>query len=189
MRDERTSRHTWRDRFWKYVTPAGPDECWEWQGGRANGGYGKISRGPRNGGHIRAHRASYEMHVGPVPDGMFVCHRCDNPPCVNPAHLFLGSPKDNIDDMMRKGRDFRGRGGAKLTDEQVRELREARAAGARIEELSERFGINSGQVSRIARGEARPEAGGPFTKATSGRGARRKDQIAVRCSRAKGGPR
>lgn len=80
-----------------------PDEtsCWEWQSS-FNGNYGTFSL-PRRGKRL-AHRASYQLYVGQIPDGLFVLHECDNPPCVNPRHLFLGTQLDNIRDMVNKGR-------------------------------------------------------------------------------------
>ena len=78
--------------------------CWSWRGGRTKHGYGEIQH---RGEKLMAHRVSYEKYVGPIPTGMLVLHRCDNPPCTNPEHLFLGTHVDNGRDMMQKGR---GRG-------------------------------------------------------------------------------
>lgn len=81
-------------------------ECWLWTGACDRHGYGKfqVGFGGRAQKHYRAHRFGYEALVGPIPEGKVVCHSCDNPPCVNPAHLWLGTMKDNTQDMYRKGR-------------------------------------------------------------------------------------
>ena len=85
----------WEVNFWAKVQKTGA--CWLWIAGKDYGGYGSFQ-------HKRAHRLSYEMHVGPIPKGMFVCHSCDVPACINPAHLFLGTARDNVRDMIAKGR-------------------------------------------------------------------------------------
>lgn len=88
-------------RFWKWVREM-PTGCWEWTGSRtAPGWHGRVSV---NGVMVMAHRVSWEMAHGPIPEGLSVLHHCDNPPCVNPDHLYLGTAKDNARDMVARGR-------------------------------------------------------------------------------------
>jgi hypothetical protein len=146
------------DRFWPKVR-IGPD-CWEWTGAIKDNGYGTITRGGRSQGHVYAHRASWEMAFGAIPAGMDICHRCDNRRCVRPDHLFVGTTADNLADMRTKGRandpargsrgDRNGR--ARLTWEQVREIRRRWAAGEQQRSLAREFGLGSTTVGHIVHG-------------------------------------
>ena len=163
---------SFESRFWKRVEKS--DDCWIWTGARNEKGYGNVwpSR--------KAHRVSWEMRYGEIPDGLFVLHECDNPPCVCPDHLFLGTNRDNIIDAIRKGRldlsklhaaahhiknrrrgkqnhnhgstHLRGVGNpsSKLTEELVKELRSLEGTMSQ-RLLAERFCIGETQVSRILR--------------------------------------
>lgn len=99
-------QHGDEDSLLKYVRFGRTDECWPWVGPRDPDGYGEVKVNPWRG--WRAHRAMYTWTFGEIPDGLLVCHTCDNPPCCNPSHLFLGTPLDNVLDMVRKGRQRTG---------------------------------------------------------------------------------
>ena len=112
----------WIDRLWQKIDKT--DGCWLWTGGLTTSGYGILYTSKQDKPRRRlAHRLMYEIEHGPIPDGLFVCHRCDNPPCVNPDHLFLGTASDNMQDMLSKGRQGRAKtcaGGHPWTPESTR---------------------------------------------------------------------
>ncbi len=89
-------------RFWQQVAIIPEHSCWEWLGAKSPKGYGTFGA---NRKHFQAHRFSWQIHFGPIPDGLLVCHKCDNPSCVRPEHLFLGTALDNTRDMINKGRN------------------------------------------------------------------------------------
>jgi hypothetical protein len=140
---------TVEEAFWANVPADRTDEgCWVWQGAM-QGNYGHIRvGGPKAPGH-RAHRVSWEIHNGPIPDGLYVCHDCpggDNPLCVNPRHLFLGTALDNNRDRLRKV------GGRRLSQEHVREIRRAYAAGVTSLELMSQYGVGHSAIHYIVTG-------------------------------------
>jgi hypothetical protein len=158
-------------RFWQRVRVLDPDDCWEWQGGTDGQGYGTFWFEGRS---IKAHRAAYYYgrgYRGWVPaGGLKVCHHCDNPPCCNPAHLFLGTQADNLADMRKKGRQRGPRGDrsatAKLTPAQVADIRATYARRGRpgrkqaddpspsLAEYARLYGVTKGTIYRIVAGES-----------------------------------
>lgn len=152
-------------RFWSKVdkTPGhGPQgDCWLWTGAPNSDGYGSLRIGSRRDGSrtgIKSHRLSYLLHYGNVPDGLQVLHRCDNPPCVNPDHLFLGTHTDNMRDRSAKGRGNHPTGernaATRLSSRQVATIRERYAKGEVFQhQLAAEFGIAQTTVSAIVRGE------------------------------------
>jgi hypothetical protein len=126
--------------------------CWVWMGSTQVRGYGEIISNNRK--HL-AHRASYEAFVGKIPKGMYVCHACDNVACVNPNHLFLGTQKQNLQDMVNKGRSTRGVKNpmAKLTEEQVKEIKQGFAEGKTDMELAKQFNMSRQGINGIRKGK------------------------------------
>lgn len=145
------------DRFWGNVEKG--TDCWIWQAGKFDNGYGQFRVGNKK---IKAHRFAWEAVNGPIPEGIKVLHKCDNPPCVNPDHLFLGTNRDNTVDALIKGRiqpaknlkHFVGEESpnAKLTDVSVLQIREAFQSGRSKYWIAKKFGIAQSTVTQIVTG-------------------------------------
>lgn len=146
-------------RFWVKVQKG--DGCWEWSATKNNRGYGMVGI---NYHHYLAHRISYLIHNGPFQKRAKVLHKCDNPKCVNPEHLFLGSMKDNTKDMLEKGRGAVGTRSihAKVTEDDVLQMRIMSSEGASTAEIARRFGLTPGTVSVAVRGLKWKHVGGPL---------------------------
>jgi hypothetical protein len=150
-------------RFWEKVQKDDVNDrgCWRWTGAHGEFGHGHLSI-CRNGEQwlVQAHRVSYWLNVGDIPFGLWVCHHCDNPWCVNPRHLFIGTRSDNMRDCARKGRTAaqarpecmpRGEshGMVELTEKQVRDIRAAYASGATQVQLARRYKVGQPHISSI----------------------------------------
>jgi HNH endonuclease len=121
--------------------------CWEWTKGRKSGGYGCLRVGDST---MTAHRYSYELVHGPVKDGLYVLHSCDNPPCVNPAHLRLGSHQENMQDAVERNYNRKGENhySHKVTEKEVRAIRALAGTMSQVE-ISKLFGLSKGSVNHI----------------------------------------
>jgi len=137
--------------FWEKVQKT--DGCWVWTGGgKTNDGYGQLHR---NGTTVRAPRLSWRIHFGQIPEGHHVLHRCDNPACVRPDHLFTGTDADNMADSRLKGRHAHGEthGFAKLTDLLVIQIRREYACGSLGQsDLAEKYGVSRGAIQNVVEG-------------------------------------
>lgn len=144
------------DRFYDKVAPDPNSGCWLWTGAVKELGYGVIGLGRRSQGIRKAHRVSWELHRGPIPEGLCVCHKCDVPGCVNPNHLFLGTLADNAQDTARKGRlkipDNRGERAtwSKLKTEQAADIATRRLTAREFAAL---YGVSESAVCRIWEGK------------------------------------
>lgn len=135
-------------RFNAKVSRYGPDECWAWGGDT----YGQLSIGGRQ---IPAHRFSYVLHYGHIPDGLWVLHKCDNPPCVNPRHLFAGTHADNVADMVAKGRQAKGEqnGNSLITCDDVPTIFSLRDMGLTQAAIGDAVGLSQREVCDILHGK------------------------------------
>ena len=162
----RNERLSTQERFWQKVVKS--DGCWEWQGSLDKRGYGRFHVS-RERHRVWAHRFAWELTNGPIPiedtyHGVCVLHKCDNPACVNPSHLFLGSQSDNNRDRHLKGRSRNLEPGsrhpkAKLSDLQVRQMREMYGRGWSQQDLAEAYGVSRGNVSKIVNRKSYREVG------------------------------
>lgn len=143
---------TLSERFFRYVKKT--DGCWRWLSYTDPQGYGRINYG---GKPMLASRVSYLVHFGEIPEGMMVCHKCDNPSCVNPDHLFIGTQADNVADMERKGRARKvavsgpDHHNAKLNEDAVREIRNSN--GVSDIELGKRFNVSASSIYAVRTGK------------------------------------
>lgn len=145
------------ERFWEKVDVRGENECWEWKGAIDRLGYGNFSSVIVNPGTGRlqdkAHRISWILTYGNIPDKICVCHKCDNRKCVNPNHLFLGTQIDNIKDMVQKGRQGGAKGSqngsSKLKEHQIVEIRQKLETGLSCCAIAKEYGVSNQLINRI----------------------------------------
>lgn len=133
------------DRLWADCAQGEPDECWEWRGAKNPFGHGQLRY---RYVQLYAHRASWLVHFGDIPANMCVCHRCDNPSCCNPNHLFLGTHGDNHADM-----DDKGRGVTNLTAEDIRRIRDKAANGETHAAIGAEFAVHRATIWKIVKGK------------------------------------
>jgi hypothetical protein len=151
-------------RFWSHVVKhSDPSQCWGWAGSTSQAGYALIVH---MGQSILAHRLAWEIHFGPIPEGMFVCHKCDNPPCCNPHNLFLGTRSENSLDMHHKGRARVAKGAANghalLSDDDVQKIRRLyafRVPGRTAKAIAKIYGVSSGAIFDVVNGRTWSDVG------------------------------
>jgi len=160
------------ERFWSFVDVQSKNDCWEWKRGKTTAGYGEFCPGKKSGlpTTVYAHRFAWSTDHGAIPKGLYICHRCDNPSCCNPGHLFLGTPTDNCRDMIDKRRNAYGERASSslLTNRQVLDIRNRYAAGGVYQrDLAAEYKVNRVTITDITRGKQWRHVGGPITKRRS----------------------
>lgn len=141
------------ERLWEKIDICAPEECWNWTASITKAGRPVLK--DWNGGVSVGKNASrwiYELTVGPVPDGLYVCHSCDNPLCCNPSHLFLGTPKENTQDMISKGRFV---GNLKLTFDQVSLIRQLAVNGNSQRSIARQTGVSRTHIGDLLQGRVK----------------------------------
>lgn len=143
-------------RFKSFVDVKGPDCCWDWRGARIKFGYGHFTLGGKS---VKSHRLAYEWLGGTPISGHHVLHRCDNPPCCNPGHLFLGTPLDNSRDMVSKGRAYGGsrHHRTRLSDADIATIFRLRASGETLEAIGRVVGCTFAHVRFVLAGRTRSQ--------------------------------
>ncbi len=141
-------------RFWSKVIITTPDKCWIWIGEKAKYGYGRFKNGPKKHDRVMAHRVAYFLTFGKIKEGYKILHKCDNPPCCNPDHLYQGTQKQNACDMVSRGRHRFAKGvahpNAKLSDKQVAQIRIMYAPGVvSHKKLSKLFSVSERLIYNI----------------------------------------
>lgn len=138
-------------RFSKYLGTPTATGCVPWTGRTVGRGYGQIDSGGGKGRGLLSHRVAYELAYGAIPDGQLVLHKCDNPPCCNPEHLFLGTHSDNVADMYSKRRGIHGERAphARLTESLVLDIRAKHAAGAKQNALAAEYGVSTTAMNSV----------------------------------------
>lgn len=160
-------------RFWARVQRGGETQCWPWEGSTGKKGHGEFFVSPEQG-RVPAHAYALEIASGQrCPEGLEACHRCDNPPCCNPRHIYYGTRQQNVDDMWARERTPRGsaRTQAKLDEASVLSIRQRFAAGETSTRLAVEYGVSDSLISYIVNGRAWQHVGGPIR--THGRPGRR----------------
>ncbi len=151
----RNHKLSWEQRFWNHIDRRGSDECWLWIKSKSRYGYGRIGKGNVL---FLAHRVAYQLCIGPIPDNLFICHRCSNPACCNPAHLYAGTPKDNHIDSVLAGTAKspphllgEKNPNSKFTEQQIIEIRRLYASEFSVPYIAKLYRVRRSTIRRIVR--------------------------------------